>query len=310
VSRFTGKGLVADAVVADPAFLLAVAAGASATVLAATRLGFPVSTTHALTGALVGAGMVVAGPSHVAFATLGRAFALPLLAGPLLGAALTAGLYAALRQARLTLGVTHEDCLCVGRRAPLAALTARGQVVPLGGGPEVSVDRPERCERRYGGTLLGVRAQSALDGLHVLTGGAVGFARGLNDTPKILALLVGAGALGVHDGIGLVAVAMAAGGLLAARRVAHTLAHGITVLNHGQGFAASLVTAALVTAASPLGLPVSTTHVACGALFGIGAVSGEAHWPVIRQVLAAWVTTLPTAILLSALFALLTSTVR
>ena len=154
------------------------------------------------------------------------------------------------------------------------------------------------------------RVQSALDGLHVLTGGAVGFARGLNDTPKILALLVGAGALGVHDGIGLVAVAMAAGGLLAARRVAHTLAHGITVLNHGQGFAASLVTAALVTAASPLGLPVSTTHVACGALFGIGAVSGEAHWRVIRQVLAAWVPTLPAAILLSALFALLTSAVR
>src|SRR5574341_2305628 len=82
VSRFTGKGLVPDGIVADPVFLLAVAGGASATVLFATRLGFPISTTHALTGALVGAGIVVAGPAEVAYGTLGRAFALPLLASP------------------------------------------------------------------------------------------------------------------------------------------------------------------------------------------------------------------------------------
>ena len=309
VSRFTGKSLAADAVVASPAFLLAVAAGASATVLAATRLGFPVSTTHALTGALVGAGMVVAGPGHVAYGTLGRALALPLLASPLLATVLTAGLYAALRQARLALGVTHEDCICVGQRA-LAALTADGGVVPVGGGPGMSIDRPERCERRYAGAVLGVRTQSALNGLHLLTAGAVGFARGLNDTPKIVALLVGAGALGVHDGIGLVAVAMAAGGILAARRVAHTMAHGISGMNHGQGLTASLVTAGLVVAASPLGLPVSTTHVSCGALFGIGAVNGEARWRVIGQVLLAWVTTLPAAVLLASFFALLTSAVR
>jgi PiT family inorganic phosphate transporter len=311
VSRFTGKGLVADAAVTSPAFLLAVAAGAAATVLVATRLGFPISTTHALTGALVGAGMVVAGPSHVAYGTLGRAFALPLLASPLLATVLTAGLYAALRQARLALGVTHEDCICVGQRAPLAALTADGRVLPVGGGgPGVSIDRPERCERRYAGAVLGIRTQSALNGLHLLTAGAVGFARGLNDTPKIVALLVGAGALGVHDGIGLVAVAMAAGGILAARRVADTMAHGISGMNHGQGLTASLVTAGLVMAASPLGLPVSTTHVSCGALFGIGAVNGEARWRMIGQVLVAWVTTLPVAILFAAFFALLASTVR
>lgn len=103
---------------------------------------------------------------------------------------------------------------------------------------------------------------------------------------------------------------MAAGGILAARRVAHTMAHGITGMNHGQGFTASLVTAALVVAASPLGLPVSTTHVSCGALFGIGAVNSEARWRVIGQVLLAWVTTLPAAVFLAAFFAFLTPAVR
>ena len=223
---------------------------------------------------------------------------------------LTAALYVGLRRARLAPGVTHEDCICVGQHVSLTALTADGRVALVGGGPGVSVDSPQQCARRYAGNVLGVRAQSALDGLHALTAGAVGFARGLNDTPKILAILVAAGALGMHDGTGLVAVAMAAGGILAARRVAHTMAHGITGMNHGQGFAANLVTAALVAVASPLGLPVSTTHVSCGALFGIGAVNGEARWRVIGQVLLAWVTTLPAAMLLAASFALLTFVVR
>jgi PiT family inorganic phosphate transporter len=310
LTRFSGKGLVADGIAADPSFLLAVTGAAAATVLLATRLGFPISTTHALTGALVGAGIVAAGPAEVAYGTLGRAFALPLLASPLGALVLTAALYAALRRTRLALGVTHEDCICVGRRVPLAALSAFGRIVPVGAGPGLSIDRRERCERRYTGSVLGVRARSVLSGLHVLTAGAVGFARGLNDTPKILAILIGAGALGVHDGIGLVAVAMAAGGILAARRVAHTMAHGITGMNHGQGFTANLVTAALVTLASPLGLPVSTTHVSCGALFGVGAVNGEARWPVIGQVLLAWVTTLPVAMLIAASFAFLTSAAR
>ncbi len=43
---FGGKGLVPDAVIGDPAFLTAVGAGAAATVLLATRVGLPISTTH------------------------------------------------------------------------------------------------------------------------------------------------------------------------------------------------------------------------------------------------------------------------
>ena len=61
VQAFSGKGLVPNAVAASPIFLLAVAAGAGATVILATVLGFPVSTTHGLTGALVGAGYMAAG---------------------------------------------------------------------------------------------------------------------------------------------------------------------------------------------------------------------------------------------------------
>jgi hypothetical protein len=49
-----GKGLVPEALTTQPEFLLALALGAGATVILATLLGFPISTTHGLTGALAG----------------------------------------------------------------------------------------------------------------------------------------------------------------------------------------------------------------------------------------------------------------
>ena len=66
------------------------------------------------------------------------------------------------------------------------------------------------------------------------------------------------------------------GGLLAARRVAETLSRKITPMNHSQGLTANLVTSLVVIGASRFGLPVSTTHVSCGSLFGLGAITGAA----------------------------------
>ena len=74
-------------------------------------------------------------------------------------------------------------------------------------------------------------------------------------------------------------------------------------MNPGQGFVANFVTAALVIGASRLGVPVSTTHVSCGSLFGIGAVTGRAHWGVIGRIVGAWALTLPAAGLLGAFIA-------
>jgi PiT family inorganic phosphate transporter len=82
------------------------------------------------------------------------------------------------------------------------------------------------------------------------------------------------------------------------------MAWRITGMNEGQAASANFVTAALVAVASPLGLPVSTTHVSCGALFGIGAVTGEARWRTIGGIFTAWVVTLPLAAALAAAVAL------
>jgi PiT family inorganic phosphate transporter len=100
--------------------------------------------------------------------------------------------------------------------------------------------------------------------------------------------------------IALVAIFMAIGGLIHSKKIAETVGQRITAMDPDQGFFGNLVTSFLVIVASKWGLPVSTTHVSCGALFGIGMANGQARWPMIRTILCAWLLTLPTAALLSA----------
>ncbi len=126
------------------------------------------------------------------------------------------------------------------------------------------------------------------------------FARGLNDTPKIAALLLVGNLVAPSAALMAVGLVMATGGFISARQVAATMSHGVTDMNAGQGFTANAITSALVIGASTLGLPVSTTHVSCGALFGIGTVTRLAHRHTIRHIVLAWVVTLPMAALLAA----------
>lgn len=301
IKRFSGKGLVPDDLVASPQFVLAVACGAGATVILATWLGFPISTTHGLTGALVGAGLA-SSASAVNFALLGKAFVMPLLVSPLLAVATGGLVYLAFRFARLRLGITKEMCVCAGVEQQVLLLPQPNGVFAAQTSPILSLtaDQPATCAQRYTGTVFGVNAGRLLDALHFLSAGAVSFARGLNDTPKIAALLLVASALDVRWGVVAVGIAIAVGGLLNARRVAETMSHKITGMNPGQGFAANLSTALLVTTASVHGLPVSTTHVSVGSLLGMGVVTGQAKWKPVLGVLASWVVTLPCAALLAA----------
>ena len=93
---------------------------------------------------------------------------------------------------------------------------------------------------------------------------------------------------------------MGVGGLLNARKVAETMSHKITQMNHGQGFSANVATGLLVIAATKFGLPVSTTHVSVGALFGIGLTTRQSNLKVISGILLSWILTLPCAAIIGA----------
>jgi PiT family inorganic phosphate transporter len=299
VESFKGKGLVPDEVTRQSAFLLAVSLGAALTVLLATLTGLPVSTTHALTGGLVGAGLLAAA-GEVRFVSLGKSFVLPLLLSPVLALVLTVAIYPLFRWARNTSGVTRTTCVCVGSAYEEVRPEPDGRLMLVRTGAVLTVAEAGVCVDRYQGRVVGLEAGRALDLLHYLSGGAVGFARGLNDTPKIVALMLAADALPATAGLALVAVVMAVGGVLNARRVADTMSKKITTMNPGQGFTANLVTSLLVGVASGLGLPVSTTHVSVGSLFGIGVVNRTARARTVLSILLAWVTTVPLAAALAA----------
>ena len=256
VARFSGKGLVPDGLTADPAFLTAVGGGAALTVFLASRLGLPISTTHALTGALVGAGLLAAG-SQLRLSALGSTFVAPLLMSPFVAAIL--------------MSVANLAARSISRRG---AASRSGHTAAAASGDADT----------WG-----------FDMAHYLSAGAVGFARGVNDTPKLLALLTPVPLLSPHGGAALIALTMAVGGLLGARRVAETISHRVTTMTPREGLGANFTTATLVLFASQFGLPVSTTHVSTGALFGLGAVTGHARWHTIAQIVLAWVATLPCA---------------
>ena len=304
LAKFTGKGLVGPETLADGRFIAAVALGAAATVLLATRIGLPISTTHAIIGSLVGAGLALS-PTGIAWASLSGAFVIPLLLTPVIAFAIAATLYPMARHMRKRMGIDEVTCLCVGRRVEPVAFTSDGGLVAARTGLTLSVAQIEQCQRRYSGSVMGISAQSAVDSLHLASGLSLGFARGLNDTPKILALLLAAATFGVNPTIGLVIVAivMALGGIIHSRRLARTLGNRITEMNRGQGFVANIVASVLVIGASVMGSPVSTTHVATGSIFGIGLWTGRARGGVVGQILLAWIVTLPLAALLASVAA-------
>jgi PiT family inorganic phosphate transporter len=155
--------------------------------------------------------------------------------------------------------------------------------------------------------IRGLGLSKLLDHAHFASAGLVSFARGMNDTPKIAAIMLVIHAVKPQWAFAVIGIAMAIGGLLQARKVAETMSNKITSMNHGQGFTANLVTGILVIFASRLGIPVSTTHVSVGALCGIGMATRQANMPVLRNIFLSWLLTLPIAAIFSGLFYLLTS---
>lgn len=297
-AAFTGDGLLPAGVVATPFLSTAVATGVALTVAIAARAGLPISTTHAILGALVGAG-AMASRGELNLGVLTLRFVAPLLLSPIAAFVLVATVYPLMSRLRRALRVEASSCICV---------TPGVNPVPAGDGTLAIRSAPvahRACDRRYEGDVLGVDAHQVISGAHFLSAGLQSFSRGLNDTPKIAALLLGAPLAGAAfpaiPAFFLVAAAMMVGGWFGARPVGETMSHRITSLNEGQAFTSNAITAGLVLSASTLALPVSMTHVAVGSLAGIGWSTGEARWSTLRAIVLSWLLTLPLAAVLAAL---------
>jgi len=289
-----GHGLVQTGTIIEPAVTLGVLTGAMVWVLFASLTGLPVSTTHALTGAIVGTGFVAFAGEGLIWSAIGKKIALPLLLSPFLAFVFSLLIHPAVRAlARKWEGA----CLCVmpASRA-LVAIDPRGGTKTLFqaahfGSPVMAV--PSQCDRAgLQGLVVG------LDTIHWISSGLAAFARGTNDAPKIVAMLLLGSAIPAWPStssqlaaFGGVALAMGLGSYFGGLRVTEVLAENVTRMDHAEGLSANLTTSLLVLVSGTLGLPVSTTHVSSSAIIGIGLLKGlnSVRWTTVRDmVLAGW----------------------
>jgi PiT family inorganic phosphate transporter len=285
---------------------LAVLTGAMVWVLFASRTGLPVSTTHALTGAIVGAGLAAFAEEALLWTAIIKKIALPLLLSPLLSLTLSLLLYPLVR---LLAARWEGACLCVmpASRA-LVAVDAQGGTRTLfqtTGQSQPVMAVPSQCDRAgLRGLVVG------LDTIHWLSSGLASFARGTNDAPKIVAMLLLGSATAAWPSVSIqiaafggVALAMGVGSYVGGLRVTKVLAENVTTMDHAQGLSANLATSSLVLLSGTLGLPVSTTHVSSSAIIGIGLRKGmqAVGWHTVRDMGLAWIITLPAAALLACL---------
>jgi PiT family inorganic phosphate transporter len=269
VADTIGKGLI-DKDLVTPGVVFGALVGAMFWNVLTWLKGIPSSSSHALVGGIVGAGVAHAGFSGIQWAGLNKTL-IAIVLSPMLGLILT----------MLIMLVTSW----LGVRA-----SARG-------------------------------AERTFRGLHLVSAGAYSLGHGLNDAQKtmgvITVLLYSTGYLrgGFHvpNWVALSCyVAMGLGTLMGGWRIIETMGTRITKLSQHQGFSASAGGSVMLFAASYLGIPVSTTHPITGWVIGAGAArrTSAVRWGLARNVMVAWIITIPASAAVGAIFYGLTTLLR
>jgi PiT family inorganic phosphate transporter len=148
-----------------------------------------------------------------------------------------------------------------------------------------------------------------LRNVHFASSMLTAFTRAMNDTPKIVAL--GFFIVTTHglDGSKLTflflytAIGMSLGSYIKGLPVTRLLSEQITKMDDKEALGANLTTALLVSTASQLGLPISTTHVISSAIIGFGSRKGKdtTSWSKVREMVLSWIVTLPVTGVISLL---------
>ena len=246
-----------------PYIILAALIGAIAWNLITWRFGLPTSSSHALIGGLVEAGISAVGIAAIKWSAV-ELIVMFMILSPLIG--LTCGYLFMV----LVLNVT---------------------------------------KKAHKST-----ADSYFRRLQLFSAAAYSFSHGTNDAQKTMGIItpllfsigyygasVDPNNLPVPIWVILIAhAAIALGTLTGGWRIVKTMGYKITKLRPVHGFAAETAGAATILGASALGIPVSTTHIICTSIMGVGTTMGAStvKWGVARTIAFAWILTIPLAALI------------
>ena len=229
------------------------------------HLGLPTSSSHALVGGLVGAGLTAGGLSAIKAESVEKT-ALFVVISPVAGLVLGGLVMLALRGL-----LRRTDVQRTERRFRLLQLVSSAAVSLAHGGNDAQ-------------KTMGVIAALLVSSGH------------LAPQPD--------GSLPVPTWVILAAyTAIAAGTLSGGWRIVRTMGEGITKLRPVSGFAAETAAAVAIFTSTSLGAPVSTTHTVAGAVTGVGTANAGAtvNWKIFGRLVVAWVVTMPAAALVAAL---------
>lgn len=316
--------------------LMAALLGSGVLLQAATRFGLPVSTTHAIVGAVVGFGLIGSGIDSVRWANVGAiaiswvlspiggglvAFiifrviqrtiletkfplkasirVIPYFVGLTTSVVILALIYKGLKNLHLDLPLTSAVILALicGVIAAFATrFWSRGAVE----------EKPRRVQLVF--------VESRFKYLQIFTAGYVAFAHGANDVANSVGPLAGiytiirSGTVGMEAEVPiwiliLGGVGIVLGLALFGRRVIETIGTKITLITPSRGFSAEFAAATVVLLFSKLGMPVSTTHTLVGAVIGVGFARGidAIDMRVVGRIFTSWIVTLPAAALVTVL---------
>ena len=337
VTNTIAKGIVSPTALSSQIILMGMISallGAALWVTMSTYLGLPVSTTHSIVGAVMGFVMVI-NISLIHWdvvANIAASWVISPLSGALIAflifftlkktvlgkedpikeAKIVAPFFIFLTAAIITMSVIYKGLknlnfdLSIWPALEISALA--GFVASIIGyfflrryhaKYRNDVDKYEKLEKFFAY-------------LQVMTAASVAFAHGANDVANAVGPLVvivdivsGVG-VGAKVAIPLWVLALGGFGIVLGistwgYRVIYTIGKKITEVTPTRGFSAELATAFTVLVFSKLGMPISTSHVIVGSVLGVGFARGIAtvDYRVVKNIIYAWLLTLPGAMALS-----------
>ena len=318
--------------------MMASLASAGTLLIGATRFGLPISTTHAIVGAIVGFGAVAIGIDAVNWPKVLQ-ISLSWITSPLLAGVIAFAIFHLIRSTILNKSNPVHQIRKYGPAFFFFVFFIIGLVTLFKGLKHINLDL-DLMEALAGSVALGLigsglgaffirrvqigeadpdhrfdQVERIFVVLQILTACAIAFAHGSNDVANAIGPL--AAIVNAVENVDLTAKTPVAPWMLAigglgiviglatwGYRVMETIGKKITELTPSRGFAAQLAAASTIVLASRLGIPISTTHTLVGAVLGVGLARGitALDLRVVGNILASWIATLPIAAALSVFF--------
>jgi PiT family inorganic phosphate transporter len=320
--------------------MLAALLAAAVWLMIATTRGWPVSTTHSIVGAIIGFAVAGIGIDAVAWGKVSQ-IAASWVVSPLIGGVIAFVLMMSIRRlildtenpfqsakrwgpayvflvgfiislVTLFKGLKHLNIeLSVGMSFLVAALFGLGLAfVGWLMINRVTVDSGADRDFHY------ASVEKVFVPMMLFTACAMAFAHGSNDVANgigplaaVVSIVQSGGEVAQKAALPLWILVLGGTGIVVGLatmgyRVMQTIGTNITELTPSRGYCATLAAAATVVLASRTGLPVSTTHIAVGAVIGVGLARGigAIDLRVIGGIVVSWVVTLPAGGILAALF--------